>query len=218
MNTIGKYFVIGAMAIFIGAIVTLWILLKISNQDLSNFKTLYHDCSTAPVTTVTAVKPVVAHGAITVIPVPSSVHNSKLYVVPVSISHQSAGILTPVPSDSSSENTYAQTYNIGDSIKVVWWARTHGTIELFKVDSVTYPSRAVTVTKTVQSEPISIHEKSHLWLYAKPQAQVAPFKTSGITGGLIWTCRGKWGIGVGAGYLWNVNQPIVEGTLLLNLK
>ena len=52
------------------------------------------------------------------------------------------------------KNSYAETYDIGDSIHIFWTAQTKGIIEQFNVPRITYPQTYITKTIYIPPDPV----------------------------------------------------------------
>lgn len=122
------------------------------------------------------------------------------------------------------ETYYNQTSSIGDTIHVHWRAHVFGSIDWINFDRISYPARTTTIQTMVPADPcdtITIlrkycKEKNTLWLSVQPQL-VLPLKLVSLSLGVDWMVKKKWGVGAGAGYDWNTNQPILNGRIYFNL-
>ena len=118
------------------------------------------------------------------------------------------------------ESWYDSTY-AGNGWRFRWKAYTIGSLGELTFSDFVIPKEIITYTKTIDTcliKPPEIKQISHLWAYIKPGMIIYPFQVTNATVGLQYTRKDKWGIGIGAGYDWNIHYPVAEAQFLISLK
>jgi len=191
--------------------------LEKKNLEYSILQTKWNILISTPPRIITTLVPVIANNDHPFIPTPLPDENN------------SPGISPPTGTTNSDtsckEKRYQSTYSIGDSIHILWAARSCGYIKEINFLKISYPYREKIIERFIPCDPcdtISILKKftkvrNELWLYAKPTL-IFPLEVSSITVGIQWQIKKKWGMGAGVGYDLKINSPVVEGIFLFNLK
>ena len=171
-------------------------------RQAAEFQARYDSCLNAPIQIDTIHDTIHLPGGITIKPIPIKV------------------IIYDTVWVNLRESWYDSTY-IGNGWRFRWSAYTLGSLEEISFSDFVIPKEIITYTKTVDTcmaKLPEIRSLSHLWAYFRPQVIISPTKVSSATVGLIYTQKNKWGLGVGGGYDWIINQPVAEGLFLINLK
>lgn len=128
--------------------------------------------------------------------------------------------------DSTSKVTvsYEDTYSIGDSVLIDWYATTTGTLDSFQVTRATYPSHITTIERMIPPLPTDTSKiiapylnRNHLGIYLGGTGNsLAQFPNP--QAGFFWTIRDRWGLQPGLQYNIPDGKVLLSFNLLLYLK